>query len=54
MDPMVVIDRATWLQAVEKWPELAACGTVGGFKIYISDGPSKIVKVEIKKEAPRE
>lgn len=39
IEPTIIIDRATWKQAVEKWPELSGCSRYGGFRIVILDGP---------------
>lgn len=41
LDPTIIIDRATWSQAIEKWPELAGCTSFGGVKIIVVNGPPK-------------
>lgn len=41
IDPMIIIDSATWSQAVAKWPELYDCTCYIGFRIIIVDGPPK-------------
>ena len=57
IDPMIIIDRATWSQAVAKWPELYDCTCYCGFRIIIVDGPPKIksppVSLQEQCQSPR-